>query len=48
MLVVPLGRYRRPLATWMRGLENDVYFQVGLLTVIGLSAKTPFDRRVCE
>ncbi|BDY96492.1 hypothetical protein MUTS15_51490 [Escherichia coli] len=23
----------------MRGLENDVYFQVGLLTVIGLSAK---------
>ncbi|EOM1463115.1 efflux RND transporter permease subunit, partial [Escherichia coli] len=27
------------LATWMRGLENDVYFQVGLLTVIGLSAK---------
>lgn len=30
------------LATWMRGLENDVYFRVGLLTVIGLSAKTPF------
>ena len=27
------------LATWARGLENDVYFQVGLLTVIGLSAK---------
>ncbi|ETO50168.1 hydrogenase expression protein HypA [Yersinia pestis 24H] len=26
-------------ATWMRGLENDVYFQVGLLTIIGLSAK---------
>lgn len=27
------------VATWMRGLENDVYFQVGLLTIIGLSAK---------
>ena len=27
------------LATRMRGLENDVYFRVGLLTVIGLSAK---------
>ena len=26
-------------ATWLRGLENDVYFQVGLLTIIGLSAK---------
>jgi multidrug efflux pump len=27
------------LATWLRGLNNDVYFQVGLLTTIGLSAK---------
>ncbi len=39
MLVVPLGVIGALLATWMRGLENDVYFQVGLLTVIGLSAK---------
>lgn len=39
MLVVPLGVVGALLATWMRGLENDVYFQVGLLTVIGLSAK---------
>ncbi|MFO6484285.1 efflux RND transporter permease subunit [Escherichia coli] len=39
MLVVPLGVIGRAAATWMRGLENDVYFQVGLLTVIGLSAK---------
>lgn len=38
MLVVPLGLLAR---CWprMRGLENDVYFEVGLLTVIGLSAK---------
>ncbi|PDO87430.1 aminoglycoside/multidrug transporter subunit AcrD [Kosakonia pseudosacchari] len=39
MLVMPLGVIGALLATWMRGLENDVYFQVGLLTVIGLSAK---------
>lgn len=39
MLVVPLGVTGAMLATWMRGLENDVFFQVGLLTIIGLSAK---------
>ncbi|HEY0207469.1 multidrug efflux RND transporter permease AcrD [Acerihabitans sp.] len=39
MLVVPLGVIGALLGTWIRGLENDVYFQVGLLTVIGLSAK---------
>ncbi|KYJ00600.1 hypothetical protein AIZ09_23305, partial [Salmonella enterica subsp. enterica serovar Typhimurium] len=39
MLVVPLVVIGALLASWMRGLENDVYFQVGLLSVIGLSAK---------
>ncbi len=39
MLVVPLGVIGAVLATWTRGLPNDVYFQVGLLTTIGLSAK---------
>ncbi len=39
MLVVPLGVLGAVLATVLRGLENDVYFQVGLLTTIGLSAK---------
>ncbi|AKJ40800.1 multidrug efflux RND transporter permease subunit [Pragia fontium] len=39
MLVVPLGVLGAICATWMRGLENDVYFQVGMLTIIGLSAK---------
>ncbi|MCK8349922.1 efflux RND transporter permease subunit, partial [Erwinia amylovora] len=38
MLVVPLGVLGALRATWLRGLENDVYFQVGLLTVVGLSA----------
>ncbi|MBU9866056.1 multidrug efflux RND transporter permease AcrD [Rahnella aceris] len=39
MLVVPLGVLGAVIATWLRGLENDVYFQVGMLTIIGLSAK---------
>ncbi|ERK10903.1 RND efflux system, inner membrane transporter CmeB [Serratia fonticola AU-P3(3)] len=39
MLVVPLGVIGALLAATLRGLENDVYFQVGLLTTIGLSAK---------
>jgi len=39
MLVVPLGVIGAVVATWLRGLENDVYFQVGMLTIIGLSAK---------
>ncbi|EOC0060872.1 efflux RND transporter permease subunit [Cronobacter turicensis] len=39
MLVVPLGIIGALLAASLRGLNNDVYFQVGLLTTIGLSAK---------
>ncbi len=39
MLVVPLGIIGALLAAGLRGLPNDVYFQVGLLTTIGLSAK---------
>jgi multidrug efflux pump len=39
MLVVPLGVIGALLAASLRGLHNDVYFQVGLLTTIGLSAK---------
>lgn len=39
MLVIPLGVLGSLLAMTFRGLENDVYFQVALLTVIGLSAK---------
>ncbi|MGK0735176.1 multidrug efflux pump [Yokenella regensburgei] len=39
MLVVPLGVVGALLAASLRGLSNDVYFQVGLLTTIGLSAK---------
>ncbi|TCL04109.1 efflux RND transporter permease subunit [Sodalis ligni] len=39
MLVVPLGVVGALIAASLRGLTNDVYFQVGLLTTIGLSAK---------
>lgn len=39
MLVVPLGVIGSLLAITLRGLENDVYFQVALLTIIGLSSK---------
>ncbi len=39
VLVVPLGVLGVLLATLMRGYANDVYFQVGLITIIGLSAK---------
>jgi multidrug efflux pump len=39
LLVVPLGILGAVLATSLRGLENDVFFKVGFLTIIGLSAK---------
>ena len=39
LLVVPLGILGTVLFTWLRGLERDVYFQVGMLTTVGLSSK---------
>jgi multidrug efflux pump len=39
MLVIPLGVVGALIAATLRGLFNDIYFQVGLLTTIGLSAK---------
>jgi len=39
MLVIPIGLLGAALAVALRGLTNDVYFQVGLLTTMGLSAK---------
>ncbi|EIV3863194.1 MULTISPECIES: efflux RND transporter permease subunit [Enterobacterales] len=39
ILVIPLGVIGTVVATMMRGLENDVFFQIGLLTTVGLSAK---------
>jgi uncharacterized membrane protein len=39
ILVVPLGIVGALLFTGLRGLSNDVYFQVGLLTTVGLSSK---------
>ena len=39
LMVIPLGIIGAVIAASVRGLENDVYFQVALLTVIGLSSK---------
>lgn len=39
LLVIPLGVIGAAIAASLRGLENDVYFQVALLTTIGLSSK---------
>jgi multidrug efflux pump len=39
LLVVPLGILGVVLGATFRGLENDVYFKVGMITIIGLSAK---------
>jgi multidrug efflux pump len=39
LLVLPLGVFGAVAAVTFRGLENDIYFQVGLLTTIGLAAK---------
>jgi multidrug efflux pump len=39
LLVIPLGVLGTVVATLMRGMANDVFFQIGLLTTIGLSAK---------
>ena len=39
LLVVPLGIIGAIVAATLRGLSNDVYFQVGLLTTVGLAAK---------
>ncbi|WP_299068572.1 efflux RND transporter permease subunit [uncultured Psychrobacter sp.] len=39
LLVIPLGVLGAVIFTWLRGFANDIYLQVGLLTVVGLSAK---------
>jgi hydrophobe/amphiphile efflux-1 (HAE1) family protein len=39
ILIVPLGVIGTLTAAFLRGMPNDIYFQVGLLTIVGLSAK---------
>ncbi|WP_097093568.1 efflux RND transporter permease subunit [Novosphingobium sp. Chol11] len=39
LFVIPLGLIGAVVAVWARGLENNVFFQVGLLTTMGLAAK---------
>jgi hydrophobe/amphiphile efflux-1 (HAE1) family protein len=39
LLILPIGVFGAVAATWGRGLSSDVYFQIGLLTTLGLAAK---------
>ncbi|MBI5092427.1 MAG: multidrug efflux RND transporter permease subunit [Candidatus Hydrogenedentes bacterium] len=39
LLAVPFGIFGAILAVYLRGLERDIYFQIGLLTLVGLAAK---------
>src|SRR5207237_6999586 len=39
ILAVPFGAFGALSAVWVRGMSNDIYFQIGLVTLIGLSAK---------
>ncbi len=39
ILAVPFAIFGALIAVWTRGFENDIYFQIGLVTLIGLSAK---------
>src|SRR4029453_3598248 len=46
VLTVPIAVLGALLLTWIVGLENDVYFQVGVLCLVGLSGKNAF--LICE
>jgi multidrug efflux pump len=39
ILAVPFGLFGALSAVWLRGLSNDIYFQIGLVTLIGLAAR---------
>jgi HAE1 family hydrophobic/amphiphilic exporter-1/multidrug efflux pump len=39
ILAVPFGAFGALTAVWVRGMDNDIYFQIGLVTLIGLAAK---------
>jgi multidrug efflux pump len=39
ILAVPFAAFGAFAAVFMRGLENDIYFQIGMLTLVGLAAK---------
>lgn len=49
VLAVPFAVLGALVSLWIRGFSNDIYFQIGLLVLIGLSAKNAiFDRGICR
>jgi len=39
LLALPFGTFGALAAVWLRGMSNDIYFQIGLVTLLGLAAK---------
>ncbi len=39
LMALPFGTFGALAAVWLRGMTNDVYFQIGLVTLLGLAAK---------
>lgn len=39
LLALPFGTFGALIAVWVRGMTNDIYFQIGLVTLLGLAAK---------
>jgi len=39
ILTVPFALFGALLAVWLRGIDNDIFFQIGLLTLVALAAK---------
>ena len=39
LLAVPFGIFGAFLSIWLTGMTNDIYFQIGLITIVALSAK---------
>ena len=39
ILAVPFAVFGAFVAVWLRGIDNDIYFQIGLVTLVGLAAK---------